>query len=71
MNSIDQVKRYIEETKISNARRYEMNTDEVLAIGEELYTTHPIGSVLDAIHLAFKYGRAKGYRARKAEERHG
>ena len=64
MNLINKAEKYIESTRISNHNQvvYDMKTDLFFELARM--------DALEAISLAFKYGRAKGYRARKAEERH-
>lgn len=61
MTEIEKMKKYIERTKlnISATSPYQANTKEILAISDL--------PSFDAIILAFAYGRAKGYRAAKAE----
>mgnify|MGYP005771407799 FL=1 len=49
MNTVGQVERYIEKTKISNAHRYDMYTDEILTIGKGLRPASPNDKVVDAI----------------------
>lgn len=63
MTEIEKMKKYIERTKlnISATRPYQANAKEILAISDM--------PSFDAINLAFAYGRAKGYRAAKAEGR--
>lgn len=68
MSEIEKIKRYIALTgiKVHGQDRYAMNMREVRELmrsGEE--------RPFDAIDLAFEYGKAKGYRAAKAEVRKG
>ena len=61
MTEIEKMKRYISNTpKVSD--RYEVGTRQLIALMKGL-------SEFDALDLAFEYGRAKGYRAAKAEVR--
>ena len=60
------IKKYVENTRINKntTKYYDMGTSEM----------GPIGGLCacrfeDGIYLAFEYGRAKGYRAAKAEAR--
>lgn len=62
MTEIEKMKKYIERTKANISDRYEMDLLEVRALRREPDET-------DAIYTAFLYGRAKGYRAAKAEGR--
>lgn len=62
MSEIEKMNRYIERTNIANMSRYELDLLEVRALRREPDET-------DAIYTAFLYGRAKGYRAAKAERR--
>lgn len=66
MNGIEKIKAYIAETKINSSitDRYTIYLSEIHAIYEEAQV-----DPCKAILTAFKYGRAKGYRAAKAEER--
>lgn len=66
MMEIEKMKRYIERTGMreDNHNRYAINVREVFAL------THTgMDRPIDAIDLAFEYGKAKGYRAAKAEVR--
>ena len=62
MSEIEKMKRYIEITNAGDLPRYEINMAEALELKHYPY-------IIDAIWLAFSYGRAKGYRAAKAEVR--
>lgn len=66
MSEIEKMKRYIERTKVkfSIASPYNMYFSDMLALRH----SDDIGW---ALSLAFDYGRAKGYRAAKAEVKHG
>lgn len=62
MNEIEKMKRYIERTKMGNAMTYQMSIPEMLNLA------HSAAEVpTEIVCLAFNYGRAKGYRAAKAE----
>lgn len=59
------MRRYIEKTGgglVDATSRYQMNFGELMALKELVG-----GSVLDALILAFEYGKAKGYRAARNE----
>ena len=58
MSEIEKIERYIECTPVNDLARYDMNFPEALAIS----SLKP----MEAITLAFNYGRAKGCRAAKA-----
>ena len=62
MSEIEKMKRYIELTNVTISDRYEIG---LLEVGELKRAEDSV----DAIYLAFLYGRAKGYRAAKAEGR--
>lgn len=64
MSNIEKMNQYIERTHINHqtAIRYGMN------VGEWLELLHS-GDPATAIHMAFKYGQAKGYRAAKAKSK--
>ena len=67
MTEIEKMKRYIERTKMDKNDRYYLGHVEVFAMLEK---AHQNGDFpLDMIALAFNYGKAKGYRAAKAEGR--
>lgn len=59
MNTVQRIKAYIRRTQAGNLDRYEMDMDELLYLKHECMRGDPV----DAIILAFDYGRAKGYRA--------
>lgn len=66
MNEIERIRRYIDKVKIPNtiANRYGMPFSEVRALRDKMES-----DCLSAICFAFTYGRAKGYRAAKAEDK--
>ena len=64
MSEIEKMQRYIERTKVENGAFYQMNLREMLDLAHTAAET-PV----DVVCLAFEYGRAKGYRAAKAERR--
>lgn len=64
MSEIEKMKRYIERTKMPKGNPYQMNMAEVLDLARATAETP-----FDIVYLAFNYGKAKGYRAAKAEGR--
>ncbi len=66
MNEIEKIQRYIERTggKFQRETHYRMNLQELFGLSNILAE-----DTVGAICLAFDYGRAKGYRAAKAEAR--
>ena len=62
---IEEIQRYIERTKIANFHQYSMSSVALAELSEQICgtTDFPFKTVI----LVFKYGRAKGYRAAKAE----
>lgn len=64
MSGIEKIQRYIEltETKFIRGTPYQMHMDELLSLRHMSRE-----DVSDALCLAFDFGRAKGYRAAKAE----
>ncbi len=64
MNEIEKIKRYIERTKISYPSRYEMSLLEAVVLEGAAAE-----NALDAVYIAYLYGRAKGFRSAKAEGR--
>lgn len=67
MTEIEKIKRYIERTKMGEGNYY-LNFGEACAMAKEARTSN---AVMETIALAFNYGKAKGYRAAKAEVRMG
>lgn len=66
MSEIAKIKRYIGRTRISGNDRFYMNLIEAM---ELVHMAQNSAVPADAIALAFDYGKAKGYRAAKAEAR--
>lgn len=64
MSEIEKMQRYIKRTKMNKNDRYQMNVAEMLDLSRATRET-PV----DAVCLAFEYGKAKGYRAAEAERR--
>lgn len=64
MIEIEQIKRYIERTKMDERDRYQMDVKTTMALAHKASE-----AAIDAIVIAFEYGKAKGYRAAKAEVR--
>ncbi|MCM1234386.1 MAG: hypothetical protein NC489_30160 [Ruminococcus flavefaciens] len=66
MEFIEALKLYVERTKMSKGlkEKYNMSTNQMLTLLD--FTK---SSPMEAIFLAFDYGRAKGYRAAKGEQR--
>ena len=64
MTEIEKIRRYIEQTKVDNGRRYDITITEMLDLAHAAAET-PI----EVVCLAFEYGKAKGYRASKARVR--
>ena len=64
MSEIEKMQRYIARTKTTNMDAYQMNFREMKDLARTAADTP-----FDVVCLAFEYGRAKGYRAAKAEVR--
>lgn len=63
MNEIEKMQRYIERTHVKDERdAYRMGSRQIKTILAEV-------DLVEAVILAFDYGKAKGYRAAKAERR--
>ena len=63
MSEIEKIKGYIERTKtFTDGTPYQMNLNEMLGLSH-MSAEDAAGAII----LAFNYGRAKGYRAAKAE----
>ncbi len=61
MSEIEKMKRYIERTRIQGETdKYDMRSTEWIALAN-------MNSIMDAIALAFNYGRAKGERHARKE----
>jgi hypothetical protein len=67
MSEMEKMKRYIERTKMNVSKGYSMNMLEGLELSKLAYEASDLP--LEIIVFAFKYGKAKGYRAAKAEGR--
>ena len=59
MTELERIERYISKTIQNSTDRYDMKFSECIELAKQ--------DSLDAVHLAFRYGKAKGYRAAKAE----
>ena len=64
MSEVEKIRNYIDKTKIKCSRAYTWDLQELFA----LYYMSEIDP-FESFRLAFNYGRAKGYRAAKAEMR--
>lgn len=62
MNELEKIKKYIEQTRITNKNKYCMYMSEAIALKE--FGEYDF---CKALFLAFSYGQAKGYRAAKKE----
>lgn len=64
MSEIEKMQRYIDRTKLKN--------DKYAIMGSEITELFRLTATMpyDAIVMAFNYGKAKGYRAAKAQVRH-
>ena len=67
MSEIEKMKRYIERTNMGakNSFQYAMNIREAFELAHMAHAGDTLS--VEAISMAFDYGRAKGYRAAKAE----
>ena len=67
MTEIEKMQKYIERTKLEDGGRYKIGLHEAYALARR---AHNLDSLpIEIIDLAFSYGKAKGYRAAKAERR--
>ena len=64
MSELERIRKYIDKTKCRDVR-YSMIASEVKALAQFSANGHPI----EAIILAFSYGRAKGCRKDRKEAR--
>ena len=69
MTEIEKIERYVKRTKMEghSLNVYEMNLAEAFALAIQAHEDNDLP--ISIINLAFTYGRAKGYRAAKAEGR--
>ena len=66
LNEIEKMKKYIERTKLNNGDGFSMSMKEAF---ELVRSAQRSDFPVDVISFAFTYGKAKGYRAAKAEAR--
>ena len=62
MDTIEKIRQYIKESKAPRNKPYDATIKEVFAMASGM-------GAVEAVALAFDYGRAKGYRAAKKEVR--
>jgi len=62
MTAIEKIHRYIQRTQIKESDAYQMDLRELMDLAHAT-AEEPV----DIICLTFNYGKAKGYRAAKAE----
>lgn len=67
MTEIEKMKKYIERTKLDKNDRFCLSWPEAVEMSGEAVQTKD--AAFRIITLAFNYGKAKGYRAAKAEGR--
>lgn len=65
MSEIEKMKRYVERTKMEKSDRFYMDMAEAFALANQARGS--VDLLIEVIALAFNYGKAKGYRAAKAE----
>ena len=64
MSELERIRKYIDKTKCRD-ERYSATISEIDLLARFSVVGHPV----EAIILAFDYGRAKGYRAARKEAR--
>ena len=67
MSEIEKIRKYISNTQMDPNERFYMSMLEAFELAHKALTMDDFP--LEVINLAFKYGKAKGYRAAKAEVR--
>ena len=67
MSEIEKMKRYIERTNLDDGGHYKIGMHEAFELARQAYKLNDLP--IEIISLAFNYGKAKGYRAAKAERR--
>lgn len=65
MSEIEKMERYIERTKMDENDRYYLDVKEAFELAHQARNSEDFP--IKVIALAFNYGKAKGYRAAKAE----
>ena len=66
MGEMENIRRYIRRTRQANGKLYQMNLAEMFAMARAAKDAPG-----EMICLAFDYGRAKGYRGARAENKKG
>ena len=64
MSELERIRKYIDKTKCRDDR-YDVTISEINLLARFSVDGHPV----EAVILAFDYGRAKGYRKGRKEER--
>ena len=64
MSELERIRKYIDKTKCRDDR-YDVTISEINLLARFSVDGHPV----EAVILAFDYGRAKGYRAARKEVR--
>ena len=67
MSEIEKMQRYIQRTKLNDNDRFYLDMREAFELAMQARNSKDFP--LEVINLAFKYGKAKGYRSAKAEGR--
>ena len=67
MTEIEKMQKYIERTKLDDGGHYKIGMHEAFELARQAYKLNDLP--IEIISLAFNYGKAKGYRAAKAERR--
>ncbi len=62
---LQKIQTYIKNTKRPDNPRYDASAYQLKLLGDMAYS----GNIFQAIYLAFRYGKAKGYRQGKAEQK--
>lgn len=68
MDLIERMERYADSIPQAAVKRYDMYSDEILALRDTMLHS---GDIAGMFFLAFRFGRAKGYRAAMAWARKG
>lgn len=66
MSEIEKMQRYIERTPMKKADNYFLTYGEA---SELMKTAKDVNALFEVVDFVFNYGKAKGYRAAKAERR--
>lgn len=68
MSEIEKIQRYIARTRMDKEDDYYLNLSEAMELTKAALSGESFAAA-EIVNLAFTYGKAKGYRAAKAEQK--